>query len=305
MHAPAPPALAILASLAACTTVPTAAIPDPLPETLAWAAEGAPRGGAFLGLEVRENDSGSLEALHFDPGVRVTRVIAGSPAQASGFQVGDVLLTWQGEAVADPPTLDALLARADPAGEARLEVQRGDSAFEVAVRLRPREGPRREARLVWRADPARSRAGWLGGHGGVVLVTSDPAGPFPRAGVPVGSVVTRIDGRPQRSERALIRGLLERDPGTRIAVDYHAPHSTEERRATVELYRPPRRVTEATLPVLAGYRASADGETASFYVLDLWFIALFRYRREGAERHYTVLRFLTFATGVGELGEGE
>lgn len=291
-------------ALCACTSAPTAAIPDPLPETLAWAASGAPQAGAFLGLEVRENDSGSLDELRIDPGVRVTRVLAGSPAEAAGFLRGDVLLEWDDEHVADPATLAVLLSEADLGREARLEVQRGDSVFEVAVRLRPRQGAAPEARLLWRADPARSRAGWLGGHAGVVLVTSDPEGPFPSAGVPVGSVVTHLDGEAQRSERALVRALLAREPGARIEVDYRAPGASEVQRASVELYRPPRRVVEATLPILAGYRSEVSGETARFYLLDLWIISLFRYRREGAERHYRVLRFFTYSSGVGELGEG-
>ncbi len=294
-----------LAALPACTSVPLAAIPDPLPETLEWATAAKPDADAFLGLEVRENDSGSLEALSFDPGVRVTRVAAGSPAERAGLQVGDVLLAWGAESVSDPTVLEALLAAGDVERETRLEVQRGDAVFEVGVQLRSRDAPAPEANLLWRADPARSRAGWLAGQGGVVLVTSDPKGPFPEAGVPIGSVVTHVDGEPQRSERALIRSLLEREPGARIDVDYRGPGDAASLRTSVQLYDSPRRVTAAGLPVLAGYKADADGETASFYLVDLWFISLFRYRREGLERHYRILRFIQFSTGVGELGEGQ
>lgn len=300
-----------LALLAACTTAPVAPIPDPLPETLEWARPAPAAAGAFLGLEVRENDSGSLEELRFDPGVRVVAVADGSPAKRAGFAVGDVLLAWGEVRVDDPATLDALLAEASAEEQHELEVQRGDSVFSVPVRLRPRGAPEEagEPRLLWRSDPARSRAGWLGGRGGVVLVTSDPDGPFPRAGVEVESVVLALDGEPVLSERGLIRALQRREPGERVEVLYRAPQAAEEpaaepRSATVRLFVPPRRITEATLPVLVGYRSSVDGDTASFYLIDLWFISLFRYRREGSERHYSILRFITFATGVGELEEG-
>lgn len=299
------PAALALAWLSACTSVPVAAVPDPLPETIEWAASGTPEGGAFLGLEVRENDSGSLEELSFDPGVRVTRVNAGSPAEQAGFQVGDVLLRWNGEEVPDPTTLDVLLERADPGAAAVLEVQRGDSIFEVSVAPRARTGAASEARLLWRADAARSRAGWLAGHGGVVLVTSIPDGPFPEAGVSIGSVVTHIDGEPQRSERALIRAFLERAPGSAIDVAYRDADSATDRQTVVTLYDPPRRVTAVGVPILFDYDADVNGDATSFTLLDLWILSLFQYRREGGERYYSVLSVFDFATGVGELGEGE
>lgn len=310
------PALAAIA-LAACTSAPVQPLPDPLPEILEWARPAAQQGEAFLGLEVRENDSGSLEALSFDPGVRVTRVVEGSPAAQAGLTVGDVLLALGEARVDDPGTLSALLRGARPGAELELEVRRGDSVFRVPVRLRPPAGEAPgEALLVWRSDPARSRAGWLAGRGGVVLVTSHPDGPFPRAGIEVGSVVTALDGEPVHSERALIRNLQAREPGARVRVDFRAPPDRDaqagagagpgpgaEQTAAVHLLVPRERVIEATLPVLIGYTSSVDGETAGFYLLDLWLISLFRYRREGNERHYRILRFITFSTGVGELSD--
>ena len=203
----------------------------------------------------------------------------------------------------DPTTLEQLLSAADTALEYELEVQRGDSVFQVPVRLRAQERSASPARLVWRADPARSRAGWLAGHGGVVIVTSDPEGPFPAAGIEPASVVTAIDGESFHSERALIRALQSREPGETVRVRFRPPGSETEQETSVDLFAPPRRVTEAGLPVLIGYHSSVDGETAGFYLIDLWVISLFRYRREGAERHYSLLRFITFSTGVGELAE--
>ena len=160
-----------------------------------------------------------------------------------------------------------------------------------------------EARLAWRSDPARSRAGWLAGQGGVVLVTTDPDGPFVRAGIEVGSVVTALDDQEMRSERGLIRALQLREPGQHVDVRWHAPESGDSETTTVRLFDAPRRVTDASFPVLIGYKAEADGSETRFYLIDLWFISLFRYRREGHERHYSILRFITFSRGVGRLEE--
>lgn len=297
----------LLAVFCACRTAPTQAIPDPLPETLEWTRAdrtGGEPNDAYLGIEVRENHSGSLESLAFDPGVRVTRVAPDSPAAAAGVQVGDVLLAWNETPVDDPGTLAALLS--DGPGAAELRVRRGDSVFEFEVGLTGREQPLsfQPPRLAWRSDPARSRAGWLAGRGGVVLVTSDPEGPFPRAGVEVGSVVMALDGESVRSERSLIRRMQALDPGAKVRVTYRpAGEGEQEREVEVKLFDAPTRVIEASLPILAGYHGSVDGSESRFYLIDLWIISLFKYRREGQERHYSFLRFIEFSSGVGVLSE--
>ena len=292
---------AFLVWLSACTSVPVGAIPDPLPETLEWVADDRSQGGAFLGLEVRENDSGSLESLSFDPGVRITTVAADSPAERAGLRTGDVLLNWNGEGVADAIALEGLLRTAEPEAQVRLDVQRGDSAFEVVVDLRARGTGSRPTELLWRADPARSQAAWLSAGDGVMLVASDPLGPFPEAGVPVESVVLELDGVRQRSERELIRALLEREPGERVEVAFRSPGDTEVRRTLVRLHGPRRRVTHAGIPILFGYRSDPDGESSSFDLLDIWVLSLFSYRRDGVERSYSLLGLLNFSTDVGEL----
>jgi len=294
----------VLAALGACRYAPAGPIPDPLPETLEWARPSAGQ-GAFLGLEVRENTGDSLEALSFEDGARVAAVAAGSPAAGAGIAVGDVLLRFDGVTVADPATLSTLLQTAEGGHEARLEVRRGDATFEVAVTLRAGQaGASEPPPLLWRADPARSLAGWRAGRGGVVLVTQDPDGPFARAGFAPGTVVLALDGEPQRAEQGLLRALQAKAPGARALVRARPAGEDEVVEREVRLYRPARRLLEATVPVLVGYRASADGEQASFYLVDLWFLSLFRYRREGAERHYSFLRFFTYASGVGQLEEG-
>ena len=297
-----------LALLAGCTSTPVASLPDPLPETLDWAWPESANAGAFLGLEVRENDSGSLENLRLDPGVRVARIAPGSPAAEAGFAIGDVLLEWGDVRIDDPETLVAVLADADVAVVHEPLVRRGDSAFRVPVQLRALSTTAGEPTLAWRSDPVRSRAGWLTGRGGVVLVTTDPDGPFEQAGIKVGSVVTELDGEPVRSARTLIRELQAREVGAKVVVRFQGPVDEEGDEdagtAVVHLWSSPVRLTGAGVPILIGYEASVDGETASFYIVDLWILSLFKYRREGNERHYRLLTFITFSTGVGELAEG-
>ena len=299
------PSYALAAGLAlttACSTTPIAPVPQPLPETLAWAAGGEEGAGAFLGLQTRENLSGSFDELDFQAGVRVTRVVENSPAAEAGLRTGDVVRSLAGHPTNDPASLEALLRDAAP-GESALVVQRGDTVFEVPVVLREALGRRSAAaEPVCRLDPARSRAGWLTGRGGVVLVSSHPGAPFPKAGVEVGSVVLAVDGAPMRSDRELIRALQRREPGARVDVDFRDPGG-EERRARVALQDQPRELTRLSIPILLGYHADLARDETSLVVLDLWLFSLMRYERSGEERSWRFLRFFRFATGVGELTE--
>jgi len=296
-------ALLCASSLAGCSTAPAEAIPEPLPEALAWARPAQEGTRNFLGLKTRENDSGSLDALTFDPGARVVRVVENSPAAAAGLQVGDVVLGWGDSDVDDPEALATLLQRTPVGAEIRVRVQRDDTVFEVPVRLRADTAPSvGEVEVLQRIDPARSRAGWVTGRGGAVLVASAEDAPFPLAGVPVGSAVTAVDGEEVLSARALIRALRARPAGSVVRVDFHGS-AAERQVAEVELFEAATVVTGAQLPILFNYTHDLVGDTTEFALIDLWFISLFRYIRTGGEREYRVLRWIQFSSGKGELAE--
>lgn len=291
------------AGLTGCSSAPAAAIPEPLPEALAWARPAAEGSRNFLGLKTRENDSGSLDALAFDPGARVVRVVESSPAAAAGFQVGDVVLGWGGSEVDDPEALETLLQRAPAGAEIRVRVQRDDTVFEVPVQLRAEEATGGgEVEVLQRLDPARSRAGWVTGRGGAVLVASAEDAPFPRAGVPVGSVVTAVDGEEVLSARALIRALQDRPAGSVVHVDFDDSAGTRQA-AEVELFDSGTVVTGFQIPILFHYTHDPDRDATEWALVDLWFISLFRYIRTGGEREYRVLRWIQFSSGKGELSE--
>ena len=285
----------------ACVTGPVRPLPDPLPEILAWA--GADQGqGAFLGLEVQENDSGSLEDLFFDPGFRVTVVVDNSPAASAGLRQGDIVLALGGQDVNDPGTLDALLHGADLGAPTRLRVRRGDAVFDLEVQLEERTAGTGAATLAWRADPARSRAGWLTGKGGVVLVSVDPMGPMMLAGLPIGSVVQSVDGTAVHSARALIRLLQSKAPGTEVELSA-VVGDAEPKLYPVKLLDVPRRTLEAKIPFLIGYESDREGNSVSFYMLDFWLLWLVRYERSGKEETWSFLRFIRYSSGIGDLSE--
>lgn len=289
-----------LLSISACTMVPTRPIPEPLPEVLAWTqAQLVPT--VFFGAEVRENDSGSLDDLFFAPGVRVVTVAAGSPAAQIEMRAGDVILKLAGEDINDPDSFEVLLAQQVPDSALTMQVQRGDAIFEIEAHVREAAMPASPPTLVAVAEPARTLARWIRGGGGVVLLASHPKGPLAKSGIPSGAIVTHLDGVPLRSERALVRKVLAKEPGADVLMTWHLP-SNQSQETLVTLYAPDNRLLEATLPVVIGYISSADGESSTFYLGDLWLIWLFKYQREGREHHYSFLRFITWSTNEGLLG---
>ena len=287
--------------LPACMTGPSYPLPEPLPEVLEWSA-GQALPGHFLGLDVRENDSGSLEDLFFAPGVKVTRVEGNSPAENAGFQVGDVLLKIGDQEVNDPRALEALVDQSPVEEDVTLRVSRGDSVFDVKVQLASKGSTGPEAERVWRSDPSRTRAGWLTVGSGVRLVTADPRGPVADAGMKVGTLVTALDGEPVHSARSLIRRVQALPGGTKVRLE---TLDSEGDRGDVRLtlLSAPNRILNLHLPFLVDYTSSPDGDVVSFDLLDAWLIWLFHYERTGLERRWSILRFISFSSGIGELGQ--
>ena len=297
------PAVALLALLAACQAAPIAPVPDPLPEALPWSTSEEVERGAFLGLELRENDSGSLDELAFEPGVRVIELAAGSPAAEAGLQLGDVVLRYDGAELFAPEDVEALLRGGREGDEVGLQVLRDDTVFDVRVVLRSTAaGAAAEARPLYRVDVSRTRAAWASGPRGVVLVSAAEDGPTARAGLPLGSVVVAVDGASVASDRGLIRRLARYEPGTEVVLTLlDDENRTSERE--VRLFLPKEVITRSVFPILWGYNADADGENKSLVLIDLYFISLFRYTRTGTEKEWRILRFIQFSSDVGELGE--
>jgi membrane-associated protease RseP (regulator of RpoE activity) len=295
-------ALGLLTLLCACQSAPDRSIPDPLPETLEWALP-AVDSTAFLGLDVRENDSGSLESLSFDPGVRVHSVIENSPAQAAGISVDDVLLTFDGTSMATPSDLEAVLAAASGGDGVTLGLQRGDAVFEVSLTLAGGSSgtaSQSSAEESFVLDPARTRGAW-GTNDGAILVARAKGGPVGQ--LPVGTRVIALDGQRIVSGRGLVRRLISRAPGDTVQMLVSPPDSRKESEVEVTLQDEGRRLTRFSVPVLATYDAEADRTRETFVLIDLYLISLFRYEREGSEKNWRFLRFFHWSSGVGELDE--
>ena len=295
--------LAVIAlALSGCQSATQMAVPEPLPEALAWRL--VQESGAFLGLQVRENDSGSLEDLFFSPGVRVVRVIENSPAAGIGIEPSDVLLRFEGEEVNDPGALDALVAASGGGDLVKLEVSRDDTVFELTVELTAAvAGNLIQPEVLYRVDIARSSAGWATDVGGVRLISASAASPVTEAGLSIGCVVTQINGETIFSDRELIRELARYEEGSDVTLTFRTPEGATKE-AEVELLEAPSYTASFGLPILLNYAHDPDRQTTDFAFIDLWIFALFEYHREGNERTWSLLHFIEYSSGVGELVDG-
>ncbi len=197
--------------------------------------------------------------------------------------------------------MDSLCARLSPGDEVTLGIQRGDTVFDVAITLKgggTASAPSAEEAYV--LDPARTRGAW-GTNEGAVLVARADDGPVGR--LPLGSRVVALQGERIVSGRGLVRRLIARSPGEVVELRVQAPGTGKESNVNITLQDEGRRLTRFSVPVLATYDAAADRTRESFVLLDLYFISLFRYQREGSEKNWSFLRFFQWSSGVGALDE--
>ena len=291
-------ALLALALLPACASRPRAPVPAPLPELEAWAL--AVADGGFVGLRTEENDSGSLDSLFFDPGVRVREVVPNSPAAAAGFEPGDVVLAVGEDTIDDPAAFESLLAAA-PVGEpVSLEVQRGDTAYAVELSPVARQGSGTPPEVLWRLDPARTRGAWMTTPDGLRLVSLADDSPLLEADLRVGDIVRSVDGTAVHSARALLRELQTREPGSTVTLGLSRDGEPDFERE-ITLLAEPTVLTSVGIPILFHWDQAVDGSTSSWAFIDLWLFSLFDYERVGREKTWRMLSLFSVSTGQGEL----
>ena len=136
--------------------VQTFEAPVGAPGNFHWiSSDSEPHGylGAFLTdltPELRTHFGASAEA-----GVMVGKVEAGSPAEAAGLQVGDVITAVDGERVASSGDVRRRIRALDDGETAALEVRRDGKLVNLAATVVQRQVPEVDAsRFIWHAGDA-------------------------------------------------------------------------------------------------------------------------------------------------------
>ena len=160
----------------------------------------------FMGVSLQELGSGNLDV----EGVRVTEVVPGSPAEAAGIQPGDIISLVEDRKVKGLEQLKSMVSSRRPGQKTRIGILRNDpqtgesKALELQLILGELDlsnttfSSQYLSRLgLRRLDTSTPRlAAQLGvEHGrGVLVVESDSQGRLGNA-LPVGSLITSVDGR--------------------------------------------------------------------------------------------------------------
>ncbi len=297
-------------ALSACTMTR-----EPLPLPSAFFAgqsldeSAAPTSTAWIGLEVVLNEGGDLASLDLQPGVRVSLVEADGPAARAGVHIGDVLLTFDGNAVHDPGRLTHLLANVHEARPVVLEVERGSRLFtaEVLPEIRTQERgqtvgwiERALLRVAVRdADARRGQAVRLGPE----VIGLGPDSPLAEAGVRVGDRILAFMGRDPGSAEEFVRRIgLELKPGDPATLRVlHADGS--ESALEINAWSPGSALTRLGLWPLFCWETELESDRGVFWLGDLLLVEIFRVDRLGNEKRWSVLGLLHWRTGEAMLEE--
>lgn len=186
------------------------AIPAHMAQFVALAAE---QGGKvqrpWLGARVQHVSAEIAEALTLDrpQGVLVANVYAGSPAEAAGLKVSDLVVAIDGKEVQDPDSFGYRFATQPLGGQAHFTVLRGGEVMDVPIDLEPApETTPRDTRVleerspfqgasVMNLSPAVSDELRLEGNPtGVVIAEVESRSTADRVGLKVGDIVRVVNG---------------------------------------------------------------------------------------------------------------
>lgn len=285
----------------ACATYEPMPIPPGMLE-MEGAVEEAPAAHGYLGLEVVPNESDSLENLQIQPGLRVTRVAPGSPAERAGIRPSDILLQFDGIRTDDRERLESLLLAAQQPRRVLLQVQRGTRVLEVEADVEVREGGG-PGRTLYHVDRARVRAAFRNGAGGaypeVAYLAEDS--PLAAAGVAVGDLVLAFQGYDPGSAAELVRRIaVELEPGERGVLRVQQAGGAV---ADLEFHawEPERVLTGFEVWPLVDWEQDLEQDRVRFVIGDFFLFSLFKRVRYGAEADYSILSIIQWHTGEARL----
>lgn len=165
-------------------------------------------GVSLQGLDGALADSFGLESA---AGALVAEVVPDSPASAAGFEVGDVVTHFDGEAVESVRALTFAVAKRRPGDTVTVAVVRGGETHELEVDLGDRaaatasagaRGPAAQPgsmthglQLAPLTDRERARLGLPRDFGGALIVNVRPDSPAAREGLRAGDVIVSVNRR--------------------------------------------------------------------------------------------------------------
>jgi serine protease Do len=163
----------------------------------------------WLGIAIQNLDEGLAKSFGYDStdGVLVGDVSADSPAGKAGVKAGDIIVAYNGTAVAKADRLRSKVADTPPGSRATIEVFRDGRRKELDVKIgelpaeqgeeaaaSEEEAPRLDVGMsVQTLTPDIARElGYKAGMRGVVVTDVDPTGPAAKTGIRPKDVITKV-----------------------------------------------------------------------------------------------------------------
>ena len=262
-----------------------------------------------FGMEVSVNESDSLFNLETLPGVRVRSTISNGPAESSGVQVGDIILSVNDLTTNDPDTILAIQYQ-DPLESYRFRIQRNTTVFEVPVAGRPiPETP--ESRELYRTDPIVTRASYRTELvqvreqeqlAAAQIVEIFPDSPLIAANLRKNDRILAINDEFINSAQDFISTVNQDfNLGDTIEITVHSGGAIENR--SLKLWEPERRISRFSLRPIFNFTSSLSPPSQSFSLLDLWLFAVYSYSKIENESSHDILGIFNITSDYGELTE--
>jgi hypothetical protein len=287
-----------LCCLASCTFRTE---PEPLPKgffALEAATHQAEEPTGWIGASLEMNDADSLESLDIMPGVRVSAVVEGGPAHATGLRVGDVLLSFNGVPTDDPDRLEAMLLTIISAQQAELEIQRGNEVLAAKVQVELKQDNLMHS--LYFVDRALLK----------FAISNDPEnGRFPivthlandsslkRAKVKPGDRILEFQKRDPGSAGELIRRVKQELQPGELAHFVVQSGDEEPRKIKVRAWEPDMVLNSIGLWPVFGWDVDRQENRSTFELGDFILFSIFKVQRVGEVRHWSVLTLFHWETG--------
>ena len=189
----------------------------------------------WLGVLIQDVTRELAESFGMDKprGALVARVLDGSPAERAGFEVGDIVLSFDGQAIERSSELPPIVGRTRAGREVEVGILRGGQAMTLSVttdelpeedeiQVATAPGPEgveaRRLGIVVREMTKEERASVDAGDQGVVVSSVSAGGPAERAGIREGDLILMLDNRKIASGDALSRLVAELPQGKAVSI---------------------------------------------------------------------------------------